>query len=197
FQNEAHAAEITEFYQSRLAQIEASVAGATRPRTLLLYYNDRDGAVAFNVPPLSWMQTQMTQMAGGEPVWADANLGGGWTQVTLEQIAAWDADQIFIIAYTRNSTEVVAELQADPNWQALRAVQFGGLHAFPGDLYSWDQPDVRWLLGLTWLAGKLHPDRFPDLDMLAEVETFYNTLYGLDAAFVEANIIPAFQGDIP
>ncbi len=197
FQNEAHAAEITEFYQSRVAQIEASVADATRPRTLLLYYNDRDGAVAFNVPPLSWMQTQMTQMAGGEPVWADANLGGGWTQVTLEQIAAWDADQIFIIAYTRNSAEVAAELQADPNWQALRAVQSGGLHAFPGDLYSWDQPDVRWLLGLTWLAGKLHPDRFPDLDMVAEVETFYSTLYGLDAAFVETNIVPTFQGDIP
>ncbi len=197
FQSEARAAEIIAYYQSKLQQIETAVADAARPRTLVLYYNDRDGAVAFNVPPLNWMQTTMVEIAGGEPVWADANPGGGWTQVTLEQIAAWDPDQIHIISYFRNPSEVVAELKADPNWQALRAVQEDALYAFPGDLYIWAQPDVRWLLGVTWLAGKLHPDRFPDLDMLAEVESFYSTLYGLDAAFVEANIVPTFQGDIP
>lgn len=197
FQNEARAAEIVAYYQSRIQQIETAVEGAERPRTLVLYYNDRDGAVAFNVPPLNWMQTMMVELAGGEPVWADANPGGGWTQVTLEQIAAWDADQIHIISYFRNPSEVVAELKADPNWQALRAVQENTLYAFPGDLYIWAQPDVRWILGVTWLAGRLHPDRFPNLDMMTEVETFYNTLYGLDAAFVKENILPTFQGDIP
>ncbi len=86
--------------------------------------------------------------------------------------------------------QVLEKLQADPNWQALRAVKDGKLYAFPGDLYLWDQPDPRWILGLTWLAGKLHPDRFPGLDMTAEAKTFYQTLYGLDADFVEQNIIP-------
>jgi len=92
---------------------------------------------------------------------------------------------------------VVSGLKADPNWQAIRAVQEGHLYAFPGDLYSWDQPDPRWLLGLTWLAGKLHPDLFPDLDITAAAKEFYATLYGLDAAFVEQHILPTFTGDIP
>jgi iron complex transport system substrate-binding protein len=171
-------------------------SGGTKPRTLLLYYNDKDGKVAFNVPPLGWMQTQMVQVAGGDPVWGDANLGSSWTQVTLEQIAAWDADRIFIIAYNKNPSDVVTGLKADPNWQALRAVQEDQLYAFATDLYSWDQPDPRWILGLTWLAGKLHPELFPGLNITSEAQTFYQSLYGLDATFFEQNILPTFKGDL-
>lgn len=198
FQNEARAEEIAAYYQSRVGQFQAAVADvADKPRVLLLYYSDRDGNVAFNVPPLSWMQTRLVEMAGGIPVWADANPGKGWTQVSLEQIAAWDADHIFIVSYTQDSAEVVAGLKSDPQWQALRAFQVGNLHAFPGDLYSWDQPDTRWILGLTWLAGRLHPQRFPNLDMVDEARQFYQSLYGLDQAFFDQQIRPAFKGDLP
>ena len=198
FQNGARAAEVIAYYQSKVEQIQQAIRGVEDgQRVLMLYYSDKDGSVAFNVPPLAWMQTQMVQMAGGNPIWADANPANGWTQVTLEQVAAWDADQIFIISYNTNPSDVVAGLEADPNWQILRAVQDGKLYAFPADLYSWDQPDTRWILGLTWLAGRLHPEQFPDLDMLAEAQIFYQTLYGLDNAFFEQNIYPTFKGDLP
>jgi iron complex transport system substrate-binding protein len=197
FSNESRATDVASFYQNRMDNILQTVSAAPKPRVLLLYYNDKDGNVAFNVPPMSWMQTKMVQMAGGDPVWADANPGNGWAQVTLEQIAAWDADQVFIVAYSNNSSDVVASLKADPNWQALRAVQDGHIYAFPADLYSWDQPDPRWILGLTWLAARLHPELFPGLDITAEARTFYQTLYGLDAAFFEQNIRPTFKGDLP
>ncbi len=197
FGNPARAQAVADFYRRKIAQIEQAVAGAPRPRVLLLYYNDRDGSVAFNVPPLNWIQTTMVQIAGGQPVWSDAKLGKGWTQVTLEQIAAWDADFIFVVSYFKNPSEVVSALKADPNWQALRATREGRLFAFPADLYSWDQPDTRWILGLTWLAGRLHPERFPGLDMEAEAKAFYRELYGLDEAFFMAQIRPTFQGDLP
>lgn len=197
FGDETRAAEVASFYQTRMDSISQTVSAAPKPRVLLLYYNDRDGNIAFNIPPMNWIQTQMVQMAGGNPVWANANPGNGWMQVTLEQIAAWDADQVFIIAYNKNPSDVVASLKADPNWQALRAVQGGHIYAFPADLYSWDQPDPRWILGLTWLAASLHPELFPNLDITAEARTFYQTLYGLDAAFFEQNIHPTFKGDLP
>lgn len=189
FGDETRAAEVSAFYQNKMDETTAAVKDAPKPRVLLLYYNEKDGSVAFNVPPMNWIQTQMVEMAGGEPVWADANPAKGWTQVTLEQIAAWDADQIFVISYFKPATEVVDGLKADPNWSAIRAVQDGSLYPFASDLYSWDQPDPRWILGLTWLAGKLHPDLFPNLDMLAEAQNFYQSLYGLDEAFVEKNIV--------
>lgn len=198
FQNEARAQEVAAFYQSRVAQIQAAVSDvAVKPKVLMLYYTDRDGTVAFNVPPRAWMQTRLVEMAGGIPVWADTNLGKGWTQVTLEQVAAWDADDIFIISYVENPSDVVERLKDDPQWQALRAVRAGCLYAFPGDLYSWDQPDTRWILGLTWLAARLHPERFPQMDIMIEAQQFYQALYGLDQAFFDQNIRPAFKGDLP
>jgi iron complex transport system substrate-binding protein len=198
FQNETRAAEVSAYYQAQAEQIQQAIRGVdARPRVLMLYYSDKDGAVAFNVPPLGWMQTQMVQMAGGEPVWADANLTNGWTQVTLEQIAAWDAEQIFIISYNTDPSEVVAGLQNDPNWQVMQAVQENNLFAFPADLYSWDQPDTRWILGLTWLARRLHPELFPELVIVAEAQSFYQNLYGLDTVFFEQSILPTFKGDLP
>lgn len=197
FGNDARATEVAAFYQNKIDEIAVAVKGAPKPRVLILYYNDKDGNVAFNVPPMGWIQTQMVEIAGGEPIWADANPAKGWTQVTLEQIAAWNADQIFVISYFKDPSEVVDGLKADPNWASIRAVKEDKIYGFAGDLYSWDQPDPRWILGLTWIAGKLHPDLFPNLDITAEVQTFYQTLYGLDEAFVTENIIPAFKGALP
>jgi iron complex transport system substrate-binding protein len=198
FQNETRAQQIAAYYQNKVDEIQTALQGVNdKPRVLMLYYTDKDGAVAFNVPPMAWMQTQIVQLAGGEPIWSSANPANGWTKVTLEQIAAWDADQIFIISYFKNPSEVVAGLKTDLQWRALRAVQQGHLYAFPGDLYSWDQPDARWILGLSWLATRLHPDRFTQLDIVQEAKQFYQTLYGLDAQFFEKNIRPTFKGDLP
>lgn len=198
FQNEARAKELAEYYLNGVGRIQAALeAVSEKPRVLMLYYSEKDGAVAFNVPPLSWIQTRMVELAGGEPVWGSANLSSGWTVVTLEQIAAWDADQIYIIAYQKNSAEIAAALKSDPQWQELRAVKQNHLYGFPADFYSWDQSDSRWILGLSWLAAQLHPQSFPQYDALAEVQQFYQQMYGLNAEFVAAEIQPVFRGDLP
>ncbi len=64
-------------------------------------------------------------------------------------------------------------------------------------MYSWDQADPRWILGLTWMPGKVHSELFADLDMKHDITMFYKTLYGLDDASVEPHLQPALQGDIP
>jgi len=53
----------------------------------VLSSSEKDGAVAFNLPPMGWMQTLQIKTAGGSPVWADANPGNGWAKVNFEQIA--------------------------------------------------------------------------------------------------------------
>lgn len=200
FGNTARAQELAAFFRAQADKVLQATAGLTdaqRPRVLLMYYTEKDGAVAFSVPPLAWMQTLLVQMAGGQPIWQDAQLGNGWTKVNLEQIAAWDADQIYIIAYLNPVKDVVARLKADPQWQMLRAVKDGQLYAFPGDYYSWDQPDTRWILGLTWLASKVQPDFFPGLDMDKEARTFYRQVYNLDDADYNQHVKPNLSGDLP
>ncbi len=199
FGDPERAATVIEFYQLQMERVSTAMKGLAeeeKPRVLLLQYTDQGSAVAFKAPPATWIQTQLTELAGGVPIWTEAAPGGGWTVVSLEQIAAWDADQIFIISYLTDVDEVVTRLQADPQWEELRAVQAGQLYAFPKDFYSWDQPDTRWILGLTWLAGKIHPARLGPVDMLEEINRFYGTLYNLDAAEAAEKIIPVLQGDV-
>ena len=200
FQNPQRAKELETFYaeqSSRISQRTAELKDEDKPRVLVLYYSERDGEVAFNVPPLGWIQTLLVEMGGGIPVWKDVEIGKGWTKVGLEQIAAWDADQIYVTTYQSDIEQVIATIKTDPKWQTLRAMQDGKLYAFPVDYYSWDQPDTRWALGLTWLAAKMNPQLFADLDMEQEVRNFYKTLYNLDDAAINENILARIKGDYP
>jgi iron complex transport system substrate-binding protein len=192
--------EIIEFYQSRVSKIEQSLDGVAedqKPTVLILEYSDKGGEIAFKVPPVSWLQTRLVEIAGGIPVWADLDLAGGWAVVNVEQIAAWDPDQVFIINYDGNGLAVKADLLENPVWSNFRAVQNDQLFAFGYDFYSWDQPDSRWILGLEWLATKIQPELNGDIDILEEVNTFYSFLYGLDQEKIDADVLPNLTGDLP
>lgn len=197
FQNEKRAQELIDYFSSQSEAVQEVTRNIKdKPRILLLYYSEKDGAAAFNIAPQTWIQTRLVRMAGGIPVWEDANAGQGWKIVTLEQIAAWDADQIFIISYLKNSAEIAASLRTNPQWQALRAVREGKLAGFPADFYSWDQSDARWVLGLAWLADRLHPASFPGFDMLQKAQEFFRVIYHVDMQMFESRIRPALRGDL-
>ena len=199
FGNEARAEEIRAFYQARLDQLDEGLGGLSddqKPRVLVVQYSDQGGEVAFNVPSASWLQTTEAELAGGLPIWKEAAQSGGWTVVNFEQIAAWDPDQVFVISYRADPSQVGTELQASPQWQALRAVQEGHLYAFAADVFSWGQPDPRWVLGVTGLASKIHPERLEDLDMMDEVSQFFSQMYGMDEASIQEHILPVLKGDV-
>ncbi|MFO7635236.1 MAG: ABC transporter substrate-binding protein [Caldilinea sp.] len=188
------------YMQGRLDRVAsglADVAEADKPTVLVIQYSDEGGEVAFEVPPASWLQTRLVELAGGVPVWTEASPGGGWATVNFEQIAQWNPDKVVVIHYQADPVETVAALKANPEWQALAATQNGEIYGFPADTFGWDSPDPRWILGLQWLATKLHPDRFADLDIMAEVDSFFNEVYGMDSASIETNILPALKGDLP
>jgi len=197
--NPARAEEVITFYQERMERVQKRVADIPddgKPRVLVLQHSAKGGETAYAVPPAAWMQTLLVQMAGGRPVWLDVQ-GSGWTVVTLEQMAAWDPDQVYVIDYFGDPVQAVEGLRADPVARNLRAVQTGQVFAFPKDTYSWDQPDARWILGLQWLASHIHPDRFADLDILQEFTTFYRTLYRLDDSAIEGQLRPLLRGSLP
>ena len=198
FQNPARAKALIVAYRDRTAKIAKAVAGIPedkKPRALVLYYSEQGGAVAFNVPPLGWMQSIQVKLGGGRPAWKDAQLGQGWTKATVEQIAAWDPDQIFVIAYFSDLDKVIASLKADPQWAGLAAVKKGALYGFAGDYYSYDQPDPRWILGLEWMASKLNPSLFPDFGLTNEARSFYRDFYALDAAAFDKLVAPYLRGE--
>ncbi|GAP21984.1 ABC transporter substrate-binding protein [Leptolinea tardivitalis] len=199
FQNPDRAEKIMAYYTGKVESVTKVISNLKddqKPKTLLLYYSEKDGAVSFNVPPLGWMQTYIVQTAGGQPVWKDANPSKGWTKVNLEQVAAWNPDVIFVVAYATPVDEAVKTLKADTQWQGLKAVKDNKVYGFATDIYSWDQPDTRWILGLEWAATKLHPDLFKDLDIIKESKEFYKELYGMEDAAYTKDIQPTLKGDV-
>lgn len=197
FGNPERAEQLVQLYdqaRTKITDVTNTIPAEEKPSVLLLQYSDKGGEVAFKVPTGSYLQTQLVEMAGGEPVWKDV-MGEGWTVITLEQIAAWNPEIIIVIEYRGKAMEAVDGLKANENWQLLSAVQNGKLYAFPLDFQSWDQPDTRWTLGLAWLATKLHPERFETLKMYQEIPAFYTDFYGLSESFIEREILPLVKGD--
>jgi len=181
-------------YQSRVTDPLADLPESSRKKILILYYSQKDGAGAFHVPPLTFIQTMMTEMAGGAPVWKDTEFGKRWTKVGFEQIAVWDPDQIFLISYRTPIPEVMGILSGSPQWTQLRALKTDQVHPFPMDFHSWDQPDPRWLLGLQWMASIIHPETFGDVDMNESARIFFEEFYNVNQALFEEKIQPEIEG---
>lgn len=197
--NPARAETVQAFYRALLDRVEQPAAGLSdeqKPRVLLVQYSNQGGEVALSVPPAAWLQTNEVELAGGVPIWNKAAPGGGWVAIGFEQIAAWDPDHVFVVSYQTDSAQVVDGLKANVQWQALQAMRRGAVHGFPGDVFSWDQPDPRWILGVTWLAGKIHPDLYDGLDMRQEAIEFFHQMYGIDRTVVETSILPMLKGDV-
>ncbi len=200
FGNSERAREVRSYYQQRLDSIQQRTDGigeAQKPSVLMIQYSDKGGDVAFKVPPASWLQTTMVELVGGTPIWTEASVTGGWAIVNFEQIAAWNPDQIYVIYYPGDASPITEHLKPDPKWQSLRAVQQDQLFAFPGDFLSWDQPDTRWILGLSWLFTKVQPELAEGIDIMQEVNQFYEQLYRLDPQIIHDEVNPVLNGDLP
>lgn len=199
FGNAERAQAIIDFFQARLDRVDTALAGideAQKPRVLLIQYSEEGGEVAFEVPAANWLQTRQVELAGGAPVWKEAAPGGGWNTVNFEQIAQWNPDKVFVVTYQSDPLEAIAKLKEDPAWQALDVTKNNEIYGFPSDIFGWDSPDPRWILGVTWLAQKSHPDLLADVDMQEEIRTFFAEIYGMDAASIEQNILPTLKGDL-
>ncbi len=200
FGNSERAREVKSYYQQRLDEIQQLTHGITealKPSVLIIQYSDKGGDVAFKVPPASWLQTTMVELVGGTPIWTEASETGGWAIVNFEQIAAWDPDQIYVIYYPGDASPITEHLKSDPKWQAIQAVQQDQLFAFPGDFLSWDQPDTRWILGLSWLFTKVQPELADGIDITQEINQFYEQLYRLDKETIQNEVNSVLNGDLP
>ena len=197
-QNPARADVLINEYQhlaKATEELSKKISDDKKPKVLMLYYNEKDGAISLNIPPASWIQTTLVKLAGGIPVWVEANSGSGWTKVNFEQIAAWDADQIYVITYSADLNKAMGVIKADPQWLALRAMKDGKVYGFPTDYYSYDQPDTRWYMGLSWLAAKINPELYPNFNMEDTIIKFYKLMYNLDETVVKEKILPSMKGD--
>lgn len=192
--DEIRAEEIINFYQQHVTTVEellATINQDQKPSVLVLQYTEDGGEVAFKVPPENYLQTILVEMAGGEPVWLDeVGTSDNWMVVGLEQIAAWNADMVFVVQYNGDSTEAAQKITENTNWQTLDAVKNEQIFGFPADHASWDLIDPRWILGLQWLTETINPELQDNIDLQQEVFNFYQQMYRLSETQIESEILP-------
>ena len=200
FGNPDRADEVNTYLQEKVAYVKTAMEGLAdedKPTVLVLQYSEQDGEVAFKVPPVSYIQTTMVIDGGGIPVWADdaTQEESNWIVVNFEQIAAWNPDVILVIDYKGNPQETAASLKQSDLWQELNAVKNDKVYGFGKDFQGWDLPDPRWILGYTWTATKLQPERMAEVDMMAMVKDFYRFMYRLSDEQIETSIMPIVFAD--
>ncbi len=195
----ARAAELQAFFRDRETEITSvtdELSAGDRPSVLFLYVQPGDNGMSFSVPASTWIQTELVRMAGGEPVWTTDIQGGGWNRVNLEQVLSWNPEVIFLVSYRNDIQSITGELAANPLVGRLQAFEEGRVYPMPVDFYAWDQPDVRWVLGLRWMASKLHPELVSPESMRESVYSFYDRLYEMDRGTTDRVIFSLLQGTI-
>ena len=112
--------------------------------------------------------------AGGKNVAAEIK---GYQQVSMEQILLWDPEVIFVQARYVNLLDDIAN--SSP-WQQTSAVRNDRVYLSPEYVKPWGHPcPESFALGELWMAKKLYPEQFEDVDMAAMVDEFYRTFYGV------------------
>ena len=83
----------------------------------------------------------------------------------------------------------------DAAWADIPAVKDRKIIRDPYGTFNWDRYCAELALQVLWSAKALHPNKFEDVDMVAETRNFYKTYFNYDLTEDEAKLILA--GDPP
>lgn len=164
-----------------ISEQTASLDEDERPRVLFL------GTEPTRVASGDMYQTDIIEAAGGVSV--SAELGGYWNDVNLEQIAIWDPDVIIVPPYGGASVIAITESR---EWQILDAVQNGRVYQMPKLVAPWDTPAPDSVLGILWLAQRLHPNLI-EMDCQTEATYFYDTFFNYSITQEELETVCKFE----
>ncbi len=146
-----------------------NLSGVERPAVYL------SGNSSFlNTAGSGMYQHSLIEAAGGGNVAAVIS-DKYWTEISYEQLLAWNPEVIVLAA---DADYTVEDVLADANLQGLAAIENGSVYQIPGAIESWDSPVPGSLLGSLYLASYLHPEAVSAEDYEAAAVYFYETFYG-------------------
>ncbi len=167
----ADASALLGFCEEKEAFLHEALEGAQRPRVYLA----GNGSM-LSTAGSAMYQGAMIELGGGENV-AAALPDSYWTEVSYEQLLAWNPEVIVMAADAEYSRD---DLMGDPQLRDVDAVKNGRVYAMPSGVESWDSPVPGALLGSLWLASQLHPELYSWERFVEDARSFYNQFYGIE-----------------
>lgn len=100
--------------------------------------------------------------------------------VSMEQVYAWNPDVLFLTNFTPVMPQDLIEGKVSgQDWSDVAAVKAKRVHKMPLGFYRTFTPSAETPFTLLWVAAKLHPERFADVDLAAEAKHFYQNAFGI------------------
>jgi len=169
------AAKYNQYYQNCIDRVQNRVAGIPPQEKVKIYHSINEATRTDIQKSLSG---DWTQAAGSYNVSANENLKSleGKYFAGLEQILLWDPEVILV-----NELGVANYILTNEQWAPIRAVKNHRVLQMPNGISRWGHPSSpETPLAVLWLAKTIYPDKFADLDMVAETRLFYKEFFGFE-----------------
>jgi iron complex transport system substrate-binding protein len=170
------ASRFSRYYNDKIKMIRRRLKGIAEKERPLVYLTGPMGL--FSTCSGEMMQHHIIELCGGRNAGGalrGMGSGHGWTSVSMELVIAWNPGVILII---KLSPVRVKEVTAQPELAGVDAVKHKRVYEYPSRLYPWDYPSPQTILGMLWLAKKLHPRLFDDINVQREADDFFTVFYG-------------------
>ena len=160
-----------QYYEEKLQQVSSVVANIPQEERPTLYHACSE---ALRTDPQESLGADWTTTAGAINVsisGKDLTFQEQNYYTTLEQIFEWDPDYIIC-----NETGVPDYIRNSKKWAGLRAVQEDHVLQVPiGVSRGGHESSTETPLAILWLAQTLYPEHFSEVDIVAEMKTYYAT----------------------
>ena len=155
-------------------------------KRLRVYYAEGSNGLSTN--PAASIHTQVLDFVGGINVASVAAAPGeGYSEVSIEQLLAWQPDRILVWTPDAEHLSTWRAIVDNPLWHGLGAVKKGQVIQIPWLPFSWFDrpPGSNRLLGVLWLAKTLYPDRFR-FDLTAATREYFKLFYHTELSAADA-----------
>jgi iron complex transport system substrate-binding protein len=154
--------------QNTLDKIEARVGNITSDEQVTAYFSSHDAYHAYGSTTFEHAQIVT---ANGKNV---AESITTWLpQISAEQLITWNPSVMF----TLEGTDTAAILN-DNQIKSVSAIANQKVYSIPEA--GWDFGSMRAIFAIEWMASKLYPERFADININEEIDSFYQAVYGID-----------------
>ena len=176
---QTQAQNLINYYQTAMNYVTQKVYNIQPANKVTVYY--AEGSAGLNTDPQGSMHTMLVSFCGGVNV-ANVTLlpGYGMASTSLDAIYQWNPQMIIIGRGSQAS--LYTTITTSSSWAQLNAVKNGQVYIRPDNPWSWfdGPPGPGQILGLYWMVHTLYPSLTTDLNLSAQVKTFYSQFYHYD-----------------
>ena len=108
--------------------------------------------------------------------------------INMEQIYKWNPDIILITNFTsQTADDLYNNRTANYDWSPIKAVQNRTVYKMPLGTYRSYTPSADTPVTLYWIAKKVYPELFGDIDVEKEVKAYFKDMYNIDLTDEQIN----------